>query len=144
MYEDIIKEKGLSEDEVLSIVYEWYNNRIDPDILQDEKDSDLEEICEQLFHEEHQASKEFYDEPELMTWYQAMEKYENHPEWRLPTKKELIEMYQSNKYPFENDFYWSSSGPSNYDAWAVGFNNGPTSTSYGRTNPGRVRVIRAF
>jgi len=83
MYEDIIKEKGLSEDEVLSIVHEWYSNRIDSDILQDEKDSDLEEICELLFHEEHQASKEFYDELELMTWYEAMEKYENHPEWEI-------------------------------------------------------------
>ena len=83
MYEDIIKEKGLSEDEVLSVVHEWYNNRIYPDILQDEKDSDLEEICEQLFHEEHQASKEFYDELELMTWYEAMEKHENHPEWEI-------------------------------------------------------------
>jgi len=83
MYEDIIKEKGLSEDEVLSIVHEWYSNRIDSDILQDEKDSDLEEICELLFHEEHQASKEFYDELELMTWYEAMEKNENHPEWEI-------------------------------------------------------------
>ena len=140
MYEDIIKEKDLSEDEVLSIVYEWYSNRIYPDILQDEKGSDLKEICEHLFHKEHH---EFYDEPELMTWHEAMKKYENHPEWRLPTKKELIEMYQSNKHPFENDFYWSSSESSNFNAWSVSLGNGYPANDY-KDYPYRVRVIRAF
>ena len=143
MYENIIKEKGLSEDEVLSIVYEWYNNGVYSDTLQDEKGSDLEEICEQLFDGGQQAFNQFYDEPELMTWSEAMEKYENHHKWRLLTKDELIEMTKSNKDSFENDFYWSSSESGNGSAWVVDFDNGNTYLSY-KTNTGRVRVIRAF
>jgi hypothetical protein len=143
MYENIIKEKGLSEDEVLSIVYEWYNNGVYPDTLQDEKGSDLEEICEQLFNEEQQAFKQFYDEPELMTWNKAMEKYENHHKWRLPTKEELIEMTKFNKHSFENDFYWSSSEYGNRGAWAVDFSDGSPSGLYTYLSY-RVRVIRAI
>ena len=44
--EGIIKDKGLSDKEVLLIVMEWYTCGMYPDILQDEDGLDLEEIIE--------------------------------------------------------------------------------------------------
>jgi len=44
----IIKELGLSEEQVYMIINEWYLQY--PDIIQDEHGRDLEEICElQIF-----------------------------------------------------------------------------------------------
>ena len=93
--------------------------------------------------------QQFYDEPIAMTWYEAMEKYENHPKWKFPTSNELIAMYKSNKESFEGGFYWSSSEYNSNNAWYVYFNNGYTSsrhlTSFNlKTNTCRIRVIRAF
>jgi|TARA_B100001059_G_scaffold115244_1_gene115521 hypothetical protein len=47
MYEDLIEEKELTNNEVLSIVWEWYMTR--KEILQTEDGLDLEELCELEF-----------------------------------------------------------------------------------------------
>ena len=87
--------------------------------------------------------QQFYEEPIAMTWYEAMEKYENHPKWKFPTRNELMAMYKSNKDSFESDFYWSSSENYNNLAWYVYFYNGDT-FYFNKTNTARIRVIRAF
>ena len=51
MIENLIEKLKLTEQEVLSIVNEWYTNGMYKDILQDEDGSDLEEICERRFEE---------------------------------------------------------------------------------------------
>ena len=56
-----------------------------------------------------EKKQKFYEEPKPMSWYEAMEKYKNHPEWRLPTRKEFANMSKSNYDSFEDDYYWSSS-----------------------------------
>jgi len=43
--------------------------------------------------------------------------------WRLPTKQELNEIYQSEN-DFRKTFYWSSTEASGVNAWAQGFNGG--------------------
>ena len=72
-------------------------------------------------------------------------------DWYLPSKDELIEMYntignggsQGNIGGFSNVWYWSSSEADYNFAWPVYFNNGyPNSNSKDLTY--RVRVIRAF
>ena len=87
--------------------------------------------------------QQFYDEPVEMTWHEVMEKYENHPKWKLPTRNELIAMYKSNMDSFESDFYWSSSEYYDSFAWGVDFDDGGTYSLY-KYDAGRVRVIRAF
>ena len=42
----IIKQLGLTHNQVWAIVKDWYANGMYPDILQDEEGFDLEEICE--------------------------------------------------------------------------------------------------
>ena len=44
MIENLIKKHNLTEQEVLSIVWEWYNSY--PKILQDEDGEDLGGVCE--------------------------------------------------------------------------------------------------
>ena len=76
---------------------------------------------------------------------------EGYSDWYLPSKDELYEMYNTigNGGPegsiggFENDWYWSSSENYSHHAWLVHFYNGSTNVS-SKTNPSRVRVIRAF
>jgi len=51
MIENLIEKLKLTEQEVLSIVNEWYTNGMYKDILQDEDGNDLEEICERKFEE---------------------------------------------------------------------------------------------
>tara|TARA_R110000787_G_scaffold4838_2_gene18423 strand:+ start:1577 stop:1957 length:381 start_codon:yes stop_codon:yes gene_type:complete len=51
MIENLIKKLNLTEQEVLSIVNEWYTMGLYPDILQDEDGNDLEEICERRFED---------------------------------------------------------------------------------------------
>ena len=74
-------------------------------------------------------------------------------DWYLPSKDELIEMYntignggsQGNIGGFINVyFYWSSSEDNSETAWNVLFTNGYTSSDLSKNNPFRVRVIRAF
>jgi len=49
MIENLIKNLNLTEQEVISIVNEWYTMGLYADILQDENGNDLEEICERRF-----------------------------------------------------------------------------------------------
>lgn len=65
----------------------------------------------------------YYDEPERMTWIEAMAKYENHPDYRLMTKDELLEHYKDNSESLKG-IYWSSSENDNFLACNVTFNNG--------------------
>ncbi len=88
--------------------------------------------------------QQFYDEPVAMTWHEVMEKYENHPKWKLPTRNELIAMYKSNKGSFESGFYWSSSEYGANLAWSVGFGDGLTYGYANKDGTDRVRVIRSF
>jgi len=88
--------------------------------------------------------RQFYEEPVAMTWYEAMEKYENHPKWKFPTRKELIAMHKSNKDSFESDFYWTSSENRKYNlAWFINSGSGYAAKG-GKGYALRVRVIRAF
>jgi len=76
---------------------------------------------------------------------------EGYSDWYLPSKDELIEMYNTigNGSPegdiggFGNNWYWSSSENYSDTAWNVGFGSGGT-VSYGKGYADRVRVIRAF
>ena len=62
--------------------------------------------------------------------------------WRLPTREELNEIYQS-KNDFTNDYYWSSTELNGYGAWVQGFSDG--SQANGTKNYGGiyVRAIRS-
>jgi len=73
-------------------------------------------------------------------------------DWYLPSKDELIEMYntignggsEGNIGGFSSSpWYWSSSETNNNNAWYVFFNNGYTVYNY-KYSSGRVRVIRAY
>ena len=76
---------------------------------------------------------------------------ESYSDWYLPSFDELNEMYntigsggpEGNIGGFINNWYWSSSESNYNDAWPVNFSNGTTYSS-SKTNPTRVRVIRAF
>ena len=75
-------------------------------------------------------------------------------DWYLPSKDELIEMYntigiggpESNIGGFETisyPYYWSSSEKNIFNAWGVDFDDAYT-YGYYEGSPVRVRVIRAF
>jgi hypothetical protein len=75
-------------------------------------------------------------------------------DWYLPSKDELIEMYNSigngstegNLGSFETDnniYYWSSLEADDIHAWGVRFSNGYINDE-GKASPGRVRAIRDF
>ena len=63
--------------------------------------------------------------------------------WRLPTKEELNEIYQSEN-DFEKVWYWSSTESDGYNAWAQNVGNG-NQGRYGLKNSGyySVRAIRS-
>ena len=76
---------------------------------------------------------------------------EGYSDWYLPSKDELVEMYntigkgspEGNIGGFSNDYYWPSSEFNLNYAWYVSFTDGYTYFNYkGAAN--RVRVIRAF
>ena len=72
-------------------------------------------------------------------------------DWYLPSVGELQIMYLSiasgsylgNIGDFQSTYYWSSSENNGSIAWYVNFINGYT-IYYSKSNPDRVRVIRAF
>ena len=76
---------------------------------------------------------------------------EGYSDWYLPSKDELMEMYntigiggsEDNIGGFTNDYYWSSSENNTYSAWYVILNNGFTHFS-NKINTYRFRIIRAF
>ncbi|WP_166919842.1 hypothetical protein [Flavobacterium poyangense] len=50
IHDNTIEILGLTRNQVLKIVLEWYTNGMYPDILQDEDGFDLEEIIEQQLY----------------------------------------------------------------------------------------------
>ncbi len=71
----------------------------------------------------------------------------NYNDWFLPSKNELLLMYNvlklNNYGGFSNMTYWSSTENSSSDAWYVSFNNSYPNTG-GKNNLSSVRAIRAF
>jgi len=76
---------------------------------------------------------------------------EGYNDWYLPSRDELVEMYNSIGYGgsqgniggFESDVYWSSSEYDGTEAWQTYFDNG-YSDHYYKSEHHRVRIIRAF
>ena len=87
------------------------------------------------------------DEPEPMTWDEAMEKFGPNgtdKEWRLPTRMELIVMYENKEvlYGLSTDcLYWSSAEASSGLARAQRFSDGFQYAS-NKTNVNLVRCVR--
>jgi len=78
---------------------------------------------------------------------------EGYTDWYLPSKDELLEMYntigngglEGNIGGFSSTYYWSSSESVNiYCAWFVVFGDGITGYLNYKSNTYRVRIIRAF
>jgi hypothetical protein len=70
-------------------------------------------------------------------------------DWYLPSRDELVLMYQNLKTQslgnFSNDWYWSSSQVSSGNAWYVTFHNGMAwHVNIGKYDYGQVRAVRAF
>ena len=87
-----------------------------------------------------------YNFPEFMNWKDAKAACAKLGKgWRLPTKDELNLLYINKDKigGFANDYYWSSAGYNNGDAWLQDFNNGGQfySNKYSRYY---VRAVRAF
>jgi len=76
---------------------------------------------------------------------------DGYTDWYLPSKDELVEMYntigqggpEDNIGGFSNSYYWSSSESNGNGALTVGFHDGTTIIP-SKDNTLRVRVIRAF
>ena len=72
---------------------------------------------------------------------------EGYSDWYLPSKDELLEMYntigqgESNAGDFGSGYYWSSSESNSSYAWYVYFSNGNSYTN-SKTNTYRVRPVR--
>jgi len=84
-------------------------------------------------------------------WEEAKKLCEEYKEggfldWRLPTKDELNMMYlkEGEIGGFANDYYWSSTGFDNDDAWDQLFGNGNQYASTDGYYTGRIRAVRAF
>ena len=92
------------------------------------------------------------DEPEQMTWDEAM-KWAKKNKKHIPTIDELTVAYlhkdeinasleANGGEPFkEDDWYWSSSECSSYGSWGLYMNNGYRGY-YGKYNSGYVRVFQ--
>lgn len=79
-----------------------------------------------------------------MTWDEANEYAESLGDgWRLPTRGELIDAYDSSVKGFMNDYYWSSStyGQATTNAWDVNFYVGLVGSS-DKTINYYVRCVR--
>ena len=88
----------------------------------------------------HSLLPKFYDEPDTMTWHEAMEKYENHPDYRLMTIEELEEQWLNFPDDYKKEGYWSSSEYNSNFARYVYFNSGLTDYGY-KLNSVRVRAV---
>jgi len=84
-----------------------------------------------------------------MNWFNAVAYCENLGKgWRLPSRIELLELYDSGKHKdlnFEEDRYWSIT---TYDfnpggAWSVAFYHGSDLSCYDKSNEYYVRAVRA-
>ena len=84
------------------------------------------------------------DEPGKMTWNEAMEKFKNNPEgWRLPTRMELLLMYEHREElgSFGKTWYWSSTTDRRNYAYGQDFYDGNQNWSH-RDDDYRVRCVR--
>lgn len=76
-----------------------------------------------------------------LTWHEAVEYCKSLGSgWRLPTKDELNQIYNS-KNNFTKDFYWSSTEFDNSTACLQYFNDG-TQYNVDKNDDGYVRAIR--
>ena len=65
--------------------------------------------------------------------------------WRLPTKDELDEIYQSeNDFEIDWDWYWSSTEYNDLVVWVQYFYNGLQASSGKNSRSGYVRAVRDF
>ena len=98
-----------------------------------------------------------FDFPGKSDWYEAKQDCNALGEgWRLPTRSELIILYQGRGMtvkgvgysPADRGFagysYWSSVEENDVDAWAQGFNNGRQSFTYSKTGKMSVRAVKTF
>jgi len=109
------------------------SNRIDSaenriDILMSERGDRIADEPAKKSHatdtENLEELPKYYDEPEAMTWHEAMAKYKDHPDYRLMTKEELIVACTDEEEDAIGSFYWSSSESSPNYSWVVYFNSG--------------------
>ncbi|GHV89930.1 hypothetical protein AGMMS50268_04330 [Spirochaetia bacterium] len=83
--------------------------------------------------------------------YRAPTPYNTFNDWFLPSKNELNEMWTSyprtatsgNGFTTSGNYYWSSSGHSNTEAWIQYFSGGTQNRDY-KYSTRRVRAVRAF
>ena len=74
--------------------------------------------------------------------------YGGYSDWFLPSREELklmyVNLHSEGVGGFASDGYWSSSEDNANIAWGQLFVGGYQNTRYGKTNPARVRAVRAF
>jgi len=74
--------------------------------------------------------------------------YGGYSDWFLPSREELklmyVNLHSEGVGGFASDGYWSSSEDNFNIAWGQLFVAGYQNTTYGKTNPVRVRAVRAF
>jgi len=96
-----------------------------------------------------QVAKE--DFPSTMNWYDAMSACQNLGNgWRLPTREELMAMYEQlykqGKGNFQRAYYWSSSQYDSRSAFGLNFYNRLVGNGHDRSksNISQVRAVRAL
>lgn len=78
-----------------------------------------------------------------MTWHEAVDYAKSLGDgWRLPTRGELIDAYDSSVRGFMNDYYWSSSAyaQGTSSVWSVNFGSGLVASNV-KTNGDYVRCV---
>jgi hypothetical protein len=88
------------------------------------------------------------DEPEKMTWNEAMDKFKDNKDgWRLPTREELLLMYEHKEEVgnFEEDWYWSATPVKHHInfAYLQNFYRGTQNWNY-MLDHNRVRCARSI
>jgi hypothetical protein len=92
------------------------------------------------------ADQDFSDD---MDWNQAVRACnELGSGWRLPSKEELMAMYnqlyEKGIGNFKDDTYWSSSEYTDYIAWFIFFSNGSKYDVWFKNYTFSVRAVRSF
>jgi hypothetical protein len=62
--------------------------------------------------------------------------------WRLPTRLELLEIYQSGRYVRLDDWCWSATEYNDVGAWVKLFGNGRDDVRLKETSHGLVMAVR--